>query len=195
MLTASVSHASHPFVRSSETPTPTPNVWVPPFVLRPGGPPVCGDADEPEPVGVCARQWRRDGERLKGLRQQPIAAGVAHPHPLHLHQGQSGGVGGCVWGGQKAEDKRGPFSHLSLQDAAVVSLAQLLGDTLRELDLTSCANLTDLAVCSIAAHLQKLVLLRLARCKEITDWGLLGMAEAAQSNSEQEMVRPFLWGE
>lgn len=96
---------------------------------------------------------------------------------------------------EKGGGQTGPFSHLSLQDAAVVSLAQLLGDTLRELDLTSCANLTDLAVCSIAAHLRKLVVLRLARCKEITDWGLLGMAEAAQSNSDQEMVRPFLWGE
>lgn len=74
------------------------------------------------------------------------------------------------------------------------SFAPLLGDTLRELDLTSCVNLTDLSVCCISTHLRKLVVLRLARCKEITDWGLLGMAESAQSTSDQEMVRPFMWG-
>lgn len=70
------------------------------------------------------------------------------------------------------------------------SFTQLLGDTLRELDLTSCVNLSDLSVCSIATHLQKLVVLRLARCKEITDWGLLGMVEATKNNTDQEMVRP-----
>lgn len=74
------------------------------------------------------------------------------------------------------------------------SFTQLLGDSLRELDLTSCANLTDLSVCSIASHLQKLVVLRLARCKEITDWGLLGMVEATNHNTDQEMVRPLMWG-
>ena len=76
----------------------------------------------------------------------------------------------------------------------MLSFTQLLGDSLRELDLTSCANLTDLSVCSIATHLQKLVVLRLARCGEITDWGLLGMVEGKRNNSDQEMVRPSDWG-
>lgn len=78
---------------------------------------------------------------------------------------------------------------LPLQDSAVFAFAQLLGDSLRELDLTSCANLTDPSVCCIATHLRKLVILRLARCKEITDRGLLGMAEATKNNTDQEMVR------
>lgn len=69
------------------------------------------------------------------------------------------------------------------------SFTRHLGETLRELDLTSCANLTDLSVCSIAAHLRKLVVLRLARCKEITDCGLLGVAGATKNDAEQEMVR------
>lgn len=81
------------------------------------------------------------------------------------------------------------FVLLSLQDFAVFSFTQLLGETLHELDLTSCANLTDLSVCSIAAHLRNLVVLRLARCKQITDWGLLGVVEATKNNAEQEMVR------
>uniref|UniRef100_A0A3Q1ITJ0 Uncharacterized protein n=1 Tax=Anabas testudineus TaxID=64144 RepID=A0A3Q1ITJ0_ANATE len=64
-----------------------------------------------------------------------------------------------------------------IRDLAVFSLAQLLGDTLCELDLTSCVNVTDLSVCAIATCLQRLVVLRLGWCKEITDWGLLGMSQ------------------
>ncbi|XP_071403457.1 F-box/LRR-repeat protein 20 [Centroberyx affinis] len=64
-----------------------------------------------------------------------------------------------------------------IRDLAVFSLAQLLGSTLRELDLTSCVYLTDLSVRAIATYLQGLVVLRLGWCKEITDWGLLGMVE------------------
>lgn len=82
-----------------------------------------------------------------------------------------------------------PRPLASLQDFAVFSFARHLGETLRELDLTSCANLTDLAACSIAAHLRRLVVLRLARCKQITDCGLLGVAEASKNEAEQEMVR------
>lgn len=92
---------------------------------------------------------------------------------------------------------RGQKSDLflpSLQDFAVFSFTQLLGETLHELDLTSCTNLTDLSVCSIAAHLRNLVVLRLARCKQITDWGLLGVVEATKNNAEQEMVRPCCGG-
>uniref|UniRef100_A0A674P5Q0 F-box and leucine rich repeat protein n=1 Tax=Takifugu rubripes TaxID=31033 RepID=A0A674P5Q0_TAKRU len=78
-------------------------------------------------------------------------------------------------------------SCIYVRDFAVLSFTRHLGETLRELDLTSCANLTDLSACSIAAHLRKLVVLRLARCKEITDCGLLGVAEATRNNAEQEM--------
>uniref|UniRef100_A0A4W6DCI0 F-box and leucine rich repeat protein n=1 Tax=Lates calcarifer TaxID=8187 RepID=A0A4W6DCI0_LATCA len=79
------------------------------------------------------------------------------------------------------------FSLLSLQDLAVFSLAQLLGDTLCELDLTSCVNVTDLSVCAIATYLQKLVVLRLGWCKEVTDWGLLGMVETTKCVPDEEM--------
>lgn len=92
--------------------------------------------------------------------------------------------GWCVGGGKKGDLLLAP-----LQDFAVFSFTRHLGETLRELDLTSCSKLTDLSVCSIAAHLRKLVVLRLARCKEITDCGLLGVAEATKNDGEQEMVR------
>lgn len=78
------------------------------------------------------------------------------------------------------------FSH---QDLAVFSLAQLLGDTLCELDLTSCVNVTDLSVCAIATYLQRLVVLRLGWCKEVTDWGLLGMVETTKCEPDEETVR------
>ncbi|MEQ2176031.1 hypothetical protein GOODEAATRI_023980, partial [Goodea atripinnis] len=75
---------------------------------------------------------------------------------------------------------------LSLQDLAVFSLAQLLRDSLRELDLTSCVNVTDLSVCAIATYLQKLEVLRLGWCKEVTDWGLLGMVQTSQCEPDDE---------
>lgn len=78
---------------------------------------------------------------------------------------------------------------LSAQDLAVFSLTELLGDSLRELDLTSCVNVTDLSVCAISTYLQKLVVLRLGWCEEITDWGLLGMVQKTQSEPDDETVR------
>ncbi|XP_047244253.1 F-box/LRR-repeat protein 4 isoform X2 [Girardinichthys multiradiatus] len=73
-----------------------------------------------------------------------------------------------------------------LRDLAVFSLAQLLRDSLRELDLTSCVNVTDLSVCAIATYLQKLEVLRLSWCKEVTDWGLLGMVQTSQCEPDDE---------
>ncbi len=63
------------------------------------------------------------------------------------------------------------------QDTVMLSLAPLLGRNLRELDLTYCVYLTDLSVRAIATYLPELVVLRLGWCKEISDWGLLGMVE------------------
>ncbi|TRY54550.1 hypothetical protein DNTS_033414 [Danionella cerebrum] len=64
-----------------------------------------------------------------------------------------------------------------IRDSVVFSLAQLLGTSLRELDLSSCVYLTDLSVRAIASFLPALLLLRLACCRNISDWGLLGMLE------------------
>ncbi|XP_041852742.1 F-box/LRR-repeat protein 4 [Melanotaenia boesemani] len=74
-----------------------------------------------------------------------------------------------------------------IRDLAVFSLTQLLGDSLQELDLTSCVNVTDLSVCAISTYLQKLVVLRLGWCKEVTDWGLLGMVQTTQCEPDDEM--------
>lgn len=67
------------------------------------------------------------------------------------------------------------------QDTAMFSLAQLLGSNLRKLDLTSCVYLTDISVHAIATYLPALVVLRLGWCKEISDWGLLGMVEPTKN--------------
>ncbi|XP_051548152.1 F-box/LRR-repeat protein 20-like isoform X2 [Myxocyprinus asiaticus] len=64
-----------------------------------------------------------------------------------------------------------------IRDAVIYSLTQLLGSNLKELDLTSCVYLTDLSIRAIATYLPALVVLRLGWCKEISDWGLLGMVE------------------
>lgn len=73
-----------------------------------------------------------------------------------------------------------------ISDLAVISLARLLGDSLRVLDLTSCVNVTDLSVRAITAYLQRLVVLRLGCCKKVTDWGLLGIEECAKCEHDQD---------
>nr|XP_033798321.1 leucine-rich repeat-containing protein 29 isoform X2 [Geotrypetes seraphini] len=62
-----------------------------------------------------------------------------------------------------------------LKDISVVSLAGSLGAYLRILDLSSCMTLTDISIQAISTHLNRLTILRLAWCKELTDWGLLGI--------------------
>nr|XP_055049016.1 uncharacterized protein fbxl9 isoform X2 [Misgurnus anguillicaudatus] len=64
-----------------------------------------------------------------------------------------------------------------IKDAVIYSLSRMLGSNLKVLDLTSCVNITDLSVQAIANYLPSLLMLRLAWCKEISDWGLLGMVE------------------
>ncbi|CAJ1057246.1 F-box/LRR-repeat protein 4 [Xyrichtys novacula] len=73
-----------------------------------------------------------------------------------------------------------------IRDLAVFSLTQLLRDSLHELDLTSCVNVTDLSVRAIATYLHRLVVLRLGYCKEVTDWGLLGIEETAKCEHDQD---------
>lgn len=94
----------------------------------------------------------------------------------------------CNWVNCRGENLG--FFLVSLQDFAVFSFTQLLSDTLRELDLTLCVHVTDLSVRCIAAYLHKLVILRLGWCKEVTDWGLLGIVERPKCDPDQEMVRP-----
>ncbi|XP_024137482.1 F-box/LRR-repeat protein 3 isoform X2 [Oryzias melastigma] len=91
-----------------------------------------------------------------------------------------------VSGLKRSSTSRAPLETLNfrsctyIKDLAVFSLAQLLGSRLRELDLTSCVNVTDLSVCAIATYLQRLLVLRLGWCKEVTDWGLLGLLQDAE---------------
>ncbi|XP_039988541.1 F-box/LRR-repeat protein 14 isoform X2 [Xiphias gladius] len=73
-----------------------------------------------------------------------------------------------------------------IRDLAVFSLTQVLGETLCELDLTSCVNVTDLSVRAISTYLQRLVVLRLGWCKEVTDWGLLGIVETTRCEPDEE---------
>uniref|UniRef100_A0A3Q2P7C1 F-box and leucine rich repeat protein n=1 Tax=Fundulus heteroclitus TaxID=8078 RepID=A0A3Q2P7C1_FUNHE len=101
------------------------------------------------------------------------------------------GLSGCLHssGAELQEDLKASTAataqlellHLSgstnLQDGVLVSLSQLLGGSLKELDLTLCLSLTDLSVCSISARLQRLEVLRLGWCKEVTDRGLLGTVQ------------------
>uniref|UniRef100_UPI0037E7DA8C F-box/LRR-repeat protein 14 n=1 Tax=Semicossyphus pulcher TaxID=241346 RepID=UPI0037E7DA8C len=134
-----------------------------------------------------SRDWRITEKGLADLLSLPSLRSLDLSECLHVSgteivRGLKGSSGG-----------RAQLETLSLKsctyirDLAVFSLTQLLGETLRELDLTSCVNVTDLSVRAIATYLQRLVILRLGCCKEITDWGLLGMEETTKCDQDQEM--------
>nr|XP_006001237.1 PREDICTED: F-box/LRR-repeat protein 2-like isoform X1 [Latimeria chalumnae] len=75
------------------------------------------------------------------------------------------------------------FSCCSLvKDTTVLSLARLLGSRLHTLDLSSCVYITDNSIQAIASYLSNLKVLRLGWCKEITDWGLLGMETPSEEH-------------
>ncbi|XP_023565200.1 leucine-rich repeat-containing protein 29 isoform X2 [Octodon degus] len=68
----------------------------------------------------------------------------------------------------------------SLKDASVFSVISALGLTLRVLDLSSCVALTNRTIQAICTCLTHLSVLRLAWCKELQDWGLLGLQEPSE---------------
>ncbi|XP_070617770.1 uncharacterized protein [Erythrolamprus reginae] len=76
-----------------------------------------------------------------------------------------------------------------LKDSTVLSLAETLGKNLRVLDLSSCVSLSNRSIQAIASSLLLLTVLRLAWCKELTDWGLLGIEEPRE---EREGVKEDL---
>ncbi|XP_065781586.1 F-box/LRR-repeat protein 2-like isoform X1 [Muntiacus reevesi] len=65
----------------------------------------------------------------------------------------------------------------SLKDASVLSLIPALSPRLRVLDLSSCVALTNQTLQAICTYLTHLSVLRLAWCRELGDWGLLGLGE------------------
>ncbi|XP_070242863.1 leucine-rich repeat-containing protein 29, partial [Bos mutus] len=79
----------------------------------------------------------------------------------------------------------------SLKDASVLSLIPGLGPRLRVLDLSSCVALTNQTLQAICTYLTRLSVLRLAWCKELGDWGLLGLGEPIQAPSQEPQVLQF----
>ncbi|KAF7236038.1 Leucine-rich repeat-containing protein 29 [Varanus komodoensis] len=78
-----------------------------------------------------------------------------------------------------------PLCH-DKADSSVLSLAEAVSSSLRVLDLSSCVSLTNRGVQVIASHLLRLTVLRLAWCKELTDWGLLGVEESREHECGKE---------
>ncbi|XP_027372098.1 leucine-rich repeat-containing protein 29 isoform X2 [Bos indicus x Bos taurus] len=79
----------------------------------------------------------------------------------------------------------------SLKDASVLSLIPGLDPRLRVLDLSSCVALTNQTLQAICTYLTRLSVLRLAWCKELGDWGLLGLGEPIQAPSQEPQVLQF----
>lgn len=133
-----------------------------------------------------SRDWRITEKGLSDLLLLPSLRSLDLSECLHISGTE---MVKCLKGSNAA---RAHLETLNLKSCtyfrnlAVFSLAQLLGDSLRELDLTSCINVTDLSVCAIATYLQKLVVLRLGWCKEVTDWGLMGMVQTTNCEPDEE---------
>ncbi|KAM8774046.1 uncharacterized protein V5649_016747 isoform 1-T1 [Rhynchonycteris naso] len=72
----------------------------------------------------------------------------------------------------------------SLKDSSVRSLIPVLGPSLRVLDLSSCVALTNQTLQTICTYLPALSVLRLVWCKELRDWGLLGLREPGQEPAQ-----------
>ncbi|XP_077840310.1 uncharacterized protein LRRC29 isoform X2 [Macaca mulatta] len=74
----------------------------------------------------------------------------------------------------------------SLKDASVLSMIPALGLSLRVLDLSSCVALTNRTLQAICTYLTHLSVLRLAWCRELCDWGLLGLEEPLQGTQVRD---------
>ncbi|KAM9815909.1 F-box/LRR-repeat protein 14 [Syngnathus typhle] len=133
-----------------------------------------------------SRDWKITETGLADLVSIPSLRNLDLSECLHV-----GGVE-MVKGLSRCLSERAQLEKLNLRsctymrDEAVFTLTQLLGSTLRELDLTSCVNVTDLSVRAIATYLQGLLVLRLGWCKEVTDWGLLGMVETSACELDEK---------
>lgn len=69
------------------------------------------------------------------------------------------------------------------------SLIPVLGLSLRVLDLSSCVALTNRTLQAICAYLTHLSVLRMAWCKELQDWGLLGLGEPSEEPMHEPQVQ------
>ncbi|XP_059402440.1 uncharacterized protein LOC132133573 [Carassius carassius] len=123
-----------------------------------------------------SQDWKIMDKGLTMLMMLPCLRSLDLSECLHVS-------GADLVKGLSSPQPRAQLETLSLRscayirDAVMFSLTQLLSRNLRELDLTSCVCLTDLSVHAIATYLPGLVVLQLGWCKEISDWGLLGMVE------------------
>lgn len=71
----------------------------------------------------------------------------------------------------------------------MLSLIPSLGPSLRVLDLSSCVALTNQTLQAVCTRLTHLSVLRLAWCKELQDWGLLGLGEPSEEPAQGLQVR------
>ncbi|XP_056596703.1 uncharacterized protein fbxl9 isoform X3 [Triplophysa dalaica] len=123
-----------------------------------------------------SQDWKITDKGLAELMALPYLRTLDLSECLHVS-------GADLVKGLSAPQPRAQPESLSLRncsyirDSVMYSLSELLGCNLKVLDLTSCVYLTDLSVRAIATYLPALVVLRLGCCKEISDWGLLGMVE------------------
>ncbi|XP_051740736.1 F-box/LRR-repeat protein 14 isoform X2 [Ctenopharyngodon idella] len=138
-----------------------------------------------------SQDWKITDKGLTELMALPCLRTLDLSECLHVS-------GADLVKGLSSPQPRAQLQALSLRncsyirDTAMFSLTQLLGSNLRKLDLTSCVYLTDISVRAIATYLPALVVLRLGWCKEISDWGLLGMVEPTKNCEPRDKEPPSL---
>ncbi|XP_023379294.1 F-box/LRR-repeat protein 2 isoform X2 [Pteropus medius] len=108
-----------------------------------------------------------------------VSRGLQHLQHLNLRKLQRLTDAGCTALGGLWELQSLDMAECCL-DASVFSLIPVLGPSLRVLDLSSCVALTNRTLQAICTYLTQLSVLRLAWCKELQDWGLLGLGEPSE---------------
>nr|XP_048293091.1 F-box/LRR-repeat protein 3-like isoform X2 [Myodes glareolus] len=108
-----------------------------------------------------------------------VSRGLQHLRHLSLRKLQRLTDAGCTALGALHELQSLDMAECCL-DASVLSMIPALGPSLKVLDLSSCVALTNQTVQAICTYLIHLSVLRLAWCKELQDWGLLGLKEPSE---------------
>ncbi|KAM7332523.1 hypothetical protein ACRRTK_009231 [Alexandromys fortis] len=108
-----------------------------------------------------------------------VSRGLRHLRHLSLRKLQRLTDAGCTALGALHKLQSLDMAECCL-DASVLSMIPALGPSLKVLDLSSCVALTNQTMQAICTYLIHLSVLRLAWCKELQDWGLLGLKEPSE---------------
>ncbi|MBZ3891026.1 Leucine-rich repeat-containing protein 29 [Sciurus carolinensis] len=157
----------------------------------------CRDLSTEAVVTLCRQQPGLTSLDLSGCSELTdgallaVSRGLQHLQHLSLGKLQRLTDAGCTALGGLRELQSLDMAECCL-DASVLSLIPALGPSLRVLDLSSCVALSNQTLQAICTYHTHLSVLRLAWCKELCDWGLLGLEESSEKTALYPQLHPEL---